>query len=80
MSKQCPFSGLELHEDGEAGPGRLSCDVCDCFGFTEEETQPLEDYEDTWFDDVLDCGCCDCCGCMCSLYDDDDSPETEWDC
>ncbi len=29
----CPWSGLVLHRNGEAGPDRASCDVCDCFGY-----------------------------------------------
>lgn len=30
---RCPHSGLRLHREGEAGPDRLSCGICDCFGF-----------------------------------------------
>ena len=30
---RCPHSGLPLHREGEAGPDRLSCGICDCFGF-----------------------------------------------
>jgi len=31
--RRCPDSGLPLHDNGEAGPGCLSCGVCDCFGY-----------------------------------------------
>lgn len=34
---RCPYSGLILHRDGEAGPHVASCDMCDCFGY--EPTQ-----------------------------------------
>ncbi|MCA4754802.1 hypothetical protein [Mycolicibacterium fortuitum] len=34
---ECPYSGLRLHENGEGDPGSLSCDVCDCFGFSRDE-------------------------------------------
>lgn len=33
----CPWSGMHLHTDGEGVPGSMSCDVCDCFGFTFKE-------------------------------------------
>lgn len=32
----CPDSGLRLHPDGEGPVGRLSCDMCDCFGYNPE--------------------------------------------
>lgn len=31
---RCPYSGLSLKTDGEGPEGTLSCDVCDCFGFS----------------------------------------------
>lgn len=34
---KCPYSGLELTFDGDAGPDSLSCWVCDCFGFDPKD-------------------------------------------
>lgn len=30
---RCPDTGQRLTRHGEAGPDRLSCAMCDCFGF-----------------------------------------------
>lgn len=35
--RRCPHSGERLTRDGNAGPERLSCWVCDCFGYRPDE-------------------------------------------
>lgn len=34
---ECPYSGLVLLTDGDAGPGSLSCQICDCFGYAPDD-------------------------------------------
>lgn len=35
--RECPYSGLRLTRNGNAGPDSLSCWVCDCFGFDPDD-------------------------------------------
>ncbi len=37
LKRVCPHSGGPLTSKGEAGPDRLSCWTCDCFGYKTEE-------------------------------------------
>ncbi len=37
QKRVCPHSRERLTPNGEAGPDRLSCWVCDCFGYKPEE-------------------------------------------
>lgn len=33
----CPWTSEHLTTRGEAGPNRLSCSLCDCFGYMPNE-------------------------------------------
>ena len=34
---ECPHTSERLTTHGEAGPNRLSCSMCDCFGYRPDE-------------------------------------------